>query len=95
MSDIVERLRGVQHNILADMTRDAADEIERLSAELAAALRALQKAHDAMVLAQTSHNRVLTCDPPIDAWKHRCVDVHLGEAIRECAAAMRKEGGGA
>ena len=34
MSDIVERLRGVQHNILADMTRDAADEIERLRAEL-------------------------------------------------------------
>lgn len=36
-SDIVERLRGVQHNILADMTRDAADEIQRLRAELAAA----------------------------------------------------------
>ena len=65
----------------------------KVRAELAAALRALQKAHDAMVLAQTSHNRVLTCDPPIDAWKHRCVDVHLGEAIRECAAAMRKGGG--
>ena len=63
---------------------DAADE------ELAGAVRALQKAHDAMVLAQTSHNRVLTCDPPIDAWKYRCVDAHLGDAIRECAAAIRK-----
>jgi hypothetical protein len=54
------------------------------------ARQALQKSHDAMVLAKASHGCILACDPPLDAWKHRCVDVHLGDAIRECAAAMRK-----
>lgn len=69
-----------------------ADFARQLERELAAALQALRKAHDAMVLAQNSHNRVLLCDPPIDAWRQRCVDAHLGDAIRECAAAMRKGG---
>lgn len=68
-----------------------AKRIDEADAALAAALQALRKAHDAMVLAKTSHGCILACDPPLDAWKYRCVDAHLGDAIRECAAAMRKE----
>lgn len=67
-----------------------AKRIDEADAALADVLKALQKSHDAMVLAQKTHNRMLLCDPPIDAWRQRCVDAHLGDAIRECAAAMRK-----
>ena len=67
-----------------------AKRIDEADAALEDALQALQKSHDAMMLAKASHGCILACDPPLDAWKHRCVDVHLGDAIRECAAAMRK-----
>lgn len=67
-----------------------AKRIDEADAALADVLQALQKSHDAMVLAKTSHGCFLACDPPLDAWKYRCVDAHLGDAIRECAAAMRK-----
>ena len=67
-----------------------AKRIDEADAALSDVLQALQKSHDAMVLAKTSHGCFLACDPPLDAWKHRRVDAHLGDAIRECAAAMRK-----
>ena len=49
---------------------------------------ALRLALEAMKLANSSHNMVLTSDPPQSAWRYHNVDMKLREAITAIKAAL-------
>jgi nitroreductase len=50
--------------------------------------KALELALEAMKLANSSHNMVLTSDPPQSAWRYHNVDMKLREAISAIKAAL-------
>ena len=50
--------------------------------------QALQSAVDAMELALSSHNKVLTSDPPQSAWRYHNVSMKLQQAIAAARARL-------